>query len=239
MTPSSVDDAYFMFDAAVASEALDGTLQAASDEDDGYLKYVPSDWRGYTNLCWAANWHRWFQGDANDSRGRMGWPDYFADAIANAVTVCNYYSSGDEIFEEMPSTPSALSGVFHWPTAGVKTVDDVPPSIDGRLDDACWAAAEWNGPFIRLANSVKDRTVKAQTSFAIMHDAKTLYVAVKCDEPDMAALKARRLSALYTCDCQPISNVPSGMAENVASLRIAQNNCWFLYCNSCLWRSNS
>ena len=54
--------------------------------------------------------------DATDARGKMGWPDYFSDALTNAVTVCNYYSSGDEIFEEMPSTPSALSGVFHWPT---------------------------------------------------------------------------------------------------------------------------
>ncbi|MBQ3342360.1 MAG: alpha/beta hydrolase, partial [Kiritimatiellae bacterium] len=107
---------YFMFNAAVASEAIDGTLQAASTSDEGYLKYVPSDWHGYTNMCWAANWHRWFQGDATDARGRMGWPDYFSDALTNAVTVCNYYSSGDEIFEEMPSTPSALSGVLHWPT---------------------------------------------------------------------------------------------------------------------------
>ena len=77
---------------------------------------------------------------------------------------------------------------------------DMPPSIDGRLDDACWAAAEWNGPFVRLANSVKDRTVRAQTRFAMLADAKTLYVAVKCDEPDMAALKARNPSALYTCE---------------------------------------
>ena len=77
---------------------------------------------------------------------------------------------------------------------------DVPPAIDGRLDDACWAAAEWNGPFVRLANSVKDRTVGAQTSFAVLADSKTLYVAVKCDEPDMAALKAMQPSALYICD---------------------------------------
>ena len=28
----------------------------------------------------------------------------------------NYYSSGDEVFEEMATTPSMLSGVFHWPT---------------------------------------------------------------------------------------------------------------------------
>ena len=100
--------------AAVASEAYDGTLQAASEEDDGYLKYVPSDWHGYTNLCWAANWHRWF--GANDARNGMGWPDYFSGTLSNAGTVYNYYSSGDEIFEEMPSTPSVLNGVFHWPT---------------------------------------------------------------------------------------------------------------------------
>ena len=107
---------YFMFNAAVASEAYDGTLQAAVETDDGYMKYVPSDWYGYTNLCWAANWYRWFVDDAIDARGRMGWPDYFAGALANAGVVYNYYSSGDEVFEEMPTTPSLLSGVFHWPT---------------------------------------------------------------------------------------------------------------------------
>ena len=105
---------YFMFNAAIASEAFDGSLQAESQADDGYLKYVPGDWHGYTNMCWAANWHRWF--GADDARSEMGWPDRFASALNNAGAVCNYYSSGDEIFEEMPSTPSALSGVFHWPT---------------------------------------------------------------------------------------------------------------------------
>ncbi|MBQ6327616.1 MAG: hypothetical protein IJI35_01260 [Kiritimatiellae bacterium] len=102
--------------AAVASEALDGTLQAVSPNDDGYSKYVPSDWDGYTNACWAANWFRWFQDNPSDSRGKMGWPDYFSAALGNAGTVYNYYSSGDEVFDEMPSTPSLLSGVFHWPT---------------------------------------------------------------------------------------------------------------------------
>ena len=105
---------YFMFNAAVASEAFDGTLQAEAPQDESYMKYVPSDWHGYTNMCWAANWHRWF--GANDARSDMGWPDRFASALNNSGTVCNYYSSGDEIFEEMPSTPSVLSGVFHWPT---------------------------------------------------------------------------------------------------------------------------
>ena len=66
---------------------------AASESDDGYSKYVPSDWHGYTNACWAANWFRWFQNDTSDARGRMGWPDYFSAALGNAGTVYNYYSS--------------------------------------------------------------------------------------------------------------------------------------------------
>ena len=102
--------------AAVASEALDGTLQAGSSADDGYMKYVPSDWHGYTNACWAANWFRWFQGDPSDARGRQGWPDYFSAALGNAGTVYNYYSTGDLVFMETETAPDLTAGLFHWPT---------------------------------------------------------------------------------------------------------------------------
>ena len=107
---------YFMFNAAVASEALDGTLQAGSSDNDGYMKYVPSDWHGYTNACWAANWFRWFQGDPSDARGRMGWPGYFSAAINNVGTIYNYYSSGDLVFMEAGTPPGLTAGMFHWPT---------------------------------------------------------------------------------------------------------------------------
>ena len=86
-----------------------------------------------------------------------------------------------DIFAKGVAVPVAL--VFAAGSALAAEVGSVatPPKIDGRLDDACWAAAEWNGSFVRLANSVKDRTVGAQTRFAVLADAKTLYVAVKCD----------------------------------------------------------
>lgn len=105
---------YFMFNAAVASEAVDGTLQNASAAVRS--KYVPSDWSGYDPRSWAANWHRWFSDDAADSRGRMGWPDYFSTALARAGTVYNYYSTGDPIFLESDTVPSVTTGIFHWPT---------------------------------------------------------------------------------------------------------------------------
>ena len=72
--------------------------------------------------------------------------------------------------------------------------------VDGILDESCWVSATWNGPFQRLANEVKDRSVAAQTKFAMLADARTLYIAVKCYEPDMDALRARTPGALYVRD---------------------------------------
>lgn len=105
---------YFMFNAAVASEAVDGTLQNANAAVKS--KYVPSDWSDYDPQSWAANWHKWFSNDATDSRGKMGWPDYFSAALSNAGTVYNYYSTGDPIFLESDTVPGVTTGVFHWPT---------------------------------------------------------------------------------------------------------------------------
>jgi len=105
---------YFMFNAAVASEALDGSFQNANASITS--KYVPSDWNGYTNLSWSANWHKWFHDDVADSRGKMGWPDYFSAALNNAGTAYNYYSSGDLVFMETETPPGLTAGLFHWPT---------------------------------------------------------------------------------------------------------------------------
>ena len=103
---------YFMFDAAVASEAIDGSLQSTNSTDAAFSSYVPSGWRAYTPLCWSACWFRWFEGDAVDARGQMGWPDRFAAALDNAGEVYNYYSTGDEVFHNTASTPWLLEGML-------------------------------------------------------------------------------------------------------------------------------
>lgn len=83
-------------------------------------------------------------------------------------------------------------------------------SVDGRLAEPCWAAAEWNGGFVRPASSVKDRAVTAQTSFAIVSDERTLYVAIKCDEPDMTAMKSRQHGPLHACNQVELFLSPRG-----------------------------
>ncbi len=109
-------DQYFMFDAAIASEAIDAAYQ--DDSQSTRAKYVPSDWADYHPMSWAANWYRWFTNDVTDARGKMGWPDYFKGALANVVNVYNYYSSGDPVFMESATVPDVITGVFHWPTLG-------------------------------------------------------------------------------------------------------------------------
>lgn len=128
---------YFMFNAAVASEAVDGTLQNANAAVKS--KYVPSDWSDYDSQSWAANWHKWFNNDATDSRGKMGWPNYFSTALACAGTVYNYYSTGDPIFLESDTVPGVTTGIFHWPTLSLSW-----PFIDFNItaEEGSWQKQE-------------------------------------------------------------------------------------------------
>ena len=103
---------YYMFDAALASESIDEALRAETRTDAPYQKYVPLEWRVYTNACWAANWYRFFEDDPYDARGRMKWPGRFASALANAGEVFNYYSSGDSVFHETEDPPWLLEGML-------------------------------------------------------------------------------------------------------------------------------
>ena len=127
-----------MFDAAVASEAIDAAYQ--DDSQATRAKYVPSDWTDYHPMSWAANWHKWFKGDTSDSRGKMGWPDYFKTALAHIGSVYNYYSTGDLVFMEENTVPDVMEGVFHWPTLNWTW----PPSCNLNITFAmnCWQKQE-------------------------------------------------------------------------------------------------
>jgi hypothetical protein len=72
------------------------------------------------------------------------------------------------------------------------------PQIDGHLDDACWAKAEWITDFQLFKNVVDDGQPRKATAFAIVQDGTSLYVGVKCAEPDMQALNARPDTGLWS-----------------------------------------
>ena len=110
---------YIMLDAAVAFEAYRPELQA--DGDAVLAKYRPGDWAGYDSLSWAANWYTWFTNTPNDARADIGWAGHFAPLLERpGLSVYNFYSSGDEVFEENSETPGITTGVFHWPTLNLE-----------------------------------------------------------------------------------------------------------------------
>ncbi len=104
---------YFMLNAAIASEAFNGTLQNTSSTN---TNFVPQAWREYPSETWSARWHELFASDPADDRNELKWKNQFTD-ILTKTTVYNYYSSGDEVFELSKGVPGMLTGAMHldWP----------------------------------------------------------------------------------------------------------------------------
>lgn len=66
-----------------------------------------------------------------------------------------------------------------------------PPVIDGKFDDPCWNEAPVASTFYRL--DVRGGEAIDTTSFRAARDDKWLYLAVRCKNPDMPRLEARRV----------------------------------------------
>ncbi len=62
-------------------------------------------------------------------------------------------------------------------------VTDVPPVIDGLLDDEAWDLVEWGGGFIGHRPNYMS-TPSEQTQFKILYDAKFLYVGIRAFDHD-------------------------------------------------------
>jgi hypothetical protein len=93
-------DNYFMIDAAVPMEALQGDMAYNPD-------MVYSTWKQYANRLFASDWWQLF---TNDYRSTLTWSNRLAN-LRN-VDVYNFYSSGEEVLRWDPADPPAgvLSG---------------------------------------------------------------------------------------------------------------------------------
>ena len=66
------------------------------------------------------------------------------------------------------------------------------PVIDGLLDDASWELVGWAGDYIEFQPD-ENTPPSVETKFKIIYDAKNLYVAFKCYDPEPDKIE-RRLS---------------------------------------------
>jgi pimeloyl-ACP methyl ester carboxylesterase len=90
---------YFMIDAAVAIEAVQGSAPQTNS-------MIYSDWLGYTNRLFAREWHALF--GPGDARSTLSWTNRLANF--HNTEVYNFYSSGEEVLRNDPSDPP--SGVL-------------------------------------------------------------------------------------------------------------------------------
>jgi hypothetical protein len=84
--------AYFLLDAAVASEAYDTTLIDRTDMGNPEWTYLAGS-EYYPTRLWASDWHTLF--GPGDGRNALTWRGLF-DNIGNAY---NFYSSGEDVLD--------------------------------------------------------------------------------------------------------------------------------------------
>jgi hypothetical protein len=94
-------DTFFVIDAAVAIEALDGSATQSAN-------MIHPDWNSYTNRLWASEWFKLFP--TNDYRSTLTWRDRLAN-FGNAQ-VYNFYSSGEEVLREHVGPPPTITGAI-------------------------------------------------------------------------------------------------------------------------------
>jgi len=75
------------------------------------------------------------------------------------------------------------------------------PTIDGRLDEACWRKAAVVSDFVSLGG---ETPAKKQTTARVTYDGRALYLAFVCQEPQVAkilALRTKHDQGVWEDDC--------------------------------------
>lgn len=76
----------------------------------------------------------------------------------------------------------------HRPRADVLRVGE-PPTVDGRLDEACWLAARPIGPLRQMVPGI-DVDPSEVTEIRLVHDGRSLYFGIRCFDRDPGAIVA-------------------------------------------------
>ena len=85
-----------------------------------------------------------------------------------------------------------------------------PVKVDGHLDEVVWKDADWCSDMKRFEAHDNRGPIARKTEFAVLADAKTVYVGVRCFDPDLDRLKGDRDEDLWTTDDVELFFGPTG-----------------------------
>jgi hypothetical protein len=94
------------------------------------------------------------------------------------------------------------------------------PKIDGKLDDAAWAAAPSTGPFV---NTMTGAEVAQRTEAKLLWDKKFLYIGIDNVDSDVWAKLDKRDDKLWTEEADEIMIDADGNGRTYIELQVAPN----------------
>jgi Carbohydrate family 9 binding domain-like len=97
---------------------------------------------------------------------------------------------------------------------------DKPPKLDGKLDDAAWAAAPSTGPFV---NTMTGGPAPIQTEARLVWDKKNLYVAFENRDDDVWTDLTKRDDKLWTEEADELMIDADGNGRTYIELQVAPN----------------
>ncbi len=95
-----------------------------------------------------------------------------------------------------------------------------PPKIDGKLDDAAWAAAPSTGPFV---NTLTGAAASVQTEAKLLWDKKNLYLAFDNADDDVWTDLTKRDDKLWTEEADEVMIDADGNGRTYIELQVAPN----------------
>jgi hypothetical protein len=98
------------------------------------------------------------------------------------------------------------------------------PKIDGKLDDAVWAAAPSTGPFV---NTLTGGPVPMRTEAKLAWDKKFLYIAIENEDSDVWGKLDKRDDKLWTEEADEIMIDADGNGRSYVELQVSPNGALF------------
>lgn len=96
---------------------------------------------------------------------------------------------------------------------------DVPPRIDGTLDDVAWQAARWSARFVDIEGSRRPDPPLA-TRFKLLWDEERLYICAQLEEPDLWATLSQRDTIIFLDNDFEVFLDPDGDTHHYVELEI-------------------
>ncbi len=127
-----------------------------------------------------------------------------------------------------PSQEPAASALPPAPRGYVCYRAAMPVTIDGRIDEAAWAAAPWSEPFVDIEGDRRPAP-RFRTRVKMLWDDRCLYIAAELEEPHVWANLTDHDAVIFHDNDFEVFLDPDGDSHLYAELELnARNTTWDL-----------